>query len=78
MSDNAVSSLNKKSHKLWDLAADVLAKFLAGKHNANLLNILVHLQLLRFHNAYHFKALLHLLPFSRNLKGEFGDPQFCG
>ena len=33
------------------------------------MNILVHLQLLRLHNAYQFKVLLHLLPFGSNLKG---------
>ena len=43
-------------------AADVLQIFLTGKlYHANQLNILVYLQLLRFHNAYHFKVLLHLL-----------------
>ena len=45
-------------------AADVLDKFLASKHNANPLNILVHLQLLGIrYNPYQFKVLLHLLPY---------------
>ena len=36
----------------------------------------VHLQPLRFHNAYqYFKLLLHLLPFGHNLMGKFWDPQ---
>ena len=52
-------------------AGDVLATFLPKNFNANLLNILVHMQLLRLHNAYNFKVLLNLLPFGRNLKGGF-------
>ena len=38
----------------------------------------MHLQLLRLHNAYQFKVLLHLQPFEHNFKVEFWDPQFWG
>ena len=44
--------INQKSADLANCgtkAADVLEKFLAGKHNVNPLNILVHLQLIRLH-----------------------------
>ena len=47
--------------------------FQPEKFDANPLNILVHLQQLGLllHNAYQFTVLLHLLPFGRNLKGQF-------
>ena len=50
----------------------MLDTFLAGKHNANPLNILVNLQLLGLclHNAYQFKVLLHLIR-----SGNFRNPQ---
>ena len=34
----------------------------------------MHLQLLRFHNAYHFKVFLYLLPFGRNSNIKFWPP----
>ena len=44
--------------------------FQQANFNANPLNILVHL-LLRLHNVYQSKVLLHMLPFGHNLKGSF-------
>ena len=73
-----INIYTRKVHNCRTKAADVLDKFLAGKHNANPLNILVHLQLLSLHSAYQFKVLFHLLPFGRNLNAEFGDPNFGG
>ena len=46
--------------------------------NANPLNILVHLQLIWFHNASQLKVLLHLLPFGRKVKGSFEFHNFGG
>ena len=45
---------------------------LTGKHNANPLNISVHLQLLCLHNAYQFKGLFNLLPYGRNFNIKLG------
>ena len=59
-------------------AAYILANSLPANFNANKVNILVHLQQLWLHSAYHFKVLLHLLPFGRNLKGEFEDTPNLG
>ena len=50
-------------------AADVLDKFLAGKHNANAHNILVYFQLQCLHNSYQFKVLLNLRSLGRNMEG---------
>ena len=66
-------SSQEKPTNCWTKAAN-----LASKHNANPLNILVHLQLLGFHihKTCQFKVLLYLLPSGCNLKKEFWDLQF--
>ena len=59
-------------------AAGVLASFFyPANFNANLLNMLMHMQPLWLHNANQFKVLLHLLPFHR-LKGSFEIYNFGG
>ena len=42
------------------------------------MKILVHLKLLWLYNDFQFKALLHLLPFGHDLKGEFWESQILG
>ena len=52
-------------------------EFLVVKHNANLPNILVRLQLLWLHSAYQLKVqlvFLHLLPFGRNSSAKLCPP----
>ena len=80
----AARTVNTKSMvglKCGTIAADVLDKFLAGKHNANPLNTStanLKLQLLCLHNAHQFKVLLHLLSFGRNLEEGLGIPNLGG
>ena len=72
---------NKKSPQIVEFRPPMCSQifFLAGKLNANQLNILVHLQLLWLNSAYQFKVLLHLPPFGRNCNVKLWfDPQFWG
>ena len=74
------SSGNKKVPQIVGLRPPMCRAIFAGKHIANPPNILEHFQPLGLwlHNAHKFKLLPYLLPFRRNLKGEFWDPQFGG
>ena len=78
MKDCRCETLNgKKSPQIAGLRPLMCSQiFQPPNFNANQLNILVHLQLLWLLNAYHFKVLLHLLPFGRNLRGSLEIPNF--
>ena len=51
----------RKAHNCGTKATDVLDNFFSGKHNANSLNILVHLQLLGFHKVNQFNSICYRL-----------------
>ena len=62
------------------MAADMFANFLAGKHQCEPTEYFGAFATTSTSQrlAYQFKLLLLLLPFGRNLKGEFYDPKFRG
>ena len=73
--DLVLLSWNMKSLHIVGLKLSMCwTHYLVGKHSANPMIILVHLQFLWLHNAYQFNVLLQLLPSDRNLKGVFESP----
>ena len=55
--DELLSSANLKQEKPTSCGTETAAVFDKFSRHANPLNVLVHLQLLLFHNAYQFKVL---------------------